>query len=241
MNPWLEFIRKNAETRWPDEIRDLMEPALARLRLKPSELSSFPFSLLFSAVIAWGPKKIEPVATQLAPLVRPGLESRAPRDNKSIADLDVLDLANFMACCGYSDETQIADEWLSEVRTYRDDEDVSPHWNKAFAALALGRKGLYRAMAGVDPTESVTLSRDRRFGGNVQGLLRHLAAAVEQGSGAAAVEVGWRDFLDMLVAHDDARSIDLATPFWVARIVHHQIGGSPLGSVAQWLHDELER
>jgi hypothetical protein len=239
MSDYHEFVRKNAESRWDWELREI-EKAIARYTADPATLRDSPFDLLYSAVIAWGPTRIAEVAPRIVPLVKRAITARSDEEDKSIAELGVANLANLFACCGYPDETLPASDWLSEIRTYPHDEDTSFHWNKAFAALALDQQKLYRALAGCEPTEPLTMTPSDRFGGNLQGLLRHFAAAVEHASSFAAVEPAWRDFLANLRRHSSAHQIDRATPFWIARVVHHRIGGAPLGSVAQWLHEQIK-
>ena len=69
--------------------------------------------------------------------------------------------------------------------------------------------------------------------------MRHLAGAVETGASFTDVAPAWRDFVGNLNGHEDTRQIDRATQYWIARVVHHRIGGAPLGSVAQWLHEQV--
>jgi hypothetical protein len=238
MSDYYEFVRANAEKRWDGEQRRFNE-AIARYTADVAKLDDSPFSLLYSAVLAWGPIRIAEVAPRVVPLVKQAIAVRSGEENKSIAELGVANLANLFACCGYPDETTPTSDWLSEIRTYPHDEDTSFHWNKAFAALAVDQQKLYLALAGYDPTEPLTMTPSARFGGNLQGLLRHFAGAVEHGADFAAVEPAWRDFVANLNRHEDTRQIDRATPFWIARVVHHRIGGAPLGSVAQWLHEQI--
>ena len=99
----------------------------------------------------------------------------------------------------------------------------------------------YRTLAGAEPTAPLTATPSEAFGGNLQGLLCHLAGAIESGAGEGAVEPAWRDFVANLRRHESSHQADRATPFWVARVVHHRIGGAPLGGVAQWLHEQIQR
>lgn len=240
MTNYHEFVCANAESRWTWEFREI-EKAIERYTVEPARFKESPFTFLYSAVLAWGPARIAEVAPRIAPLLRPAVVARTAKDEKSIAELGVANLANLLACCGYPDDTAPVSDWLYEIQTYRHDEDVSHHSDKGFAALALDQQKLYRALAGADPTEPLTTTPSARFGGNLQGLLRHLAGAVEHAADFASVEPAWRDFVANLNRHEDTRQINRATPFWIARIVHHRIGGAPLGSVAQWLHEEIQR
>jgi hypothetical protein len=240
MTDYFEFVRKNAESRWARDLRDL-DGDVARCVAAPAKLRNSPFSYLHTGVLAWGPSRIAEVAPRIAPLVKPAIDALGAKESKSFGELGIASLANLLACCGYADETPLMSEWLWEIRTYRHDEDVSPHWTKGFAALALDVKKLYRTHVGAEPDEALTMTPSALFGGNLQGLLRHLAGSVETGASVAEVEPAWRDFVANLNRHEDTRQIDRATPFWIARVVHHRIGRAPLGSVAQWLHEEIQR
>lgn len=240
MSEYHEFVRANAEKRWEREQRRF-DDAIARYTTDPAKLDDFSFSLLYSAVLAWGPARIAEVAPRIKPLLEPAITARSADEEKSVADLGVANLANLLACCGYPDETGPVSDWLSAIQTSKDEEPFYWHWTRAFAALALDQQKLYRALAGAEPTEPLTLTPSARFGGNLQGFLRHLGGALEHRAAFDAIEPAWRDFVTNLNRHDDARQIGLATTFWIARVVHHQIGGAPLGSVAQWLHEEIQR
>ena len=54
-----------------------------------------------------------------------------------------------------------------------------------------------------------------------------------------AVEPAWREILDNFETQWSANRVDVSTLLWIARIVHHRIGGNALASVARWLHDEV--
>jgi len=247
MTTYDEFVRKNAEGRWDRELRDRergrsgMEQAIERFTADPAKLDGFPFALLPTAVLAWGPQKIAPLAARLAPLLGPAMAANATLEHRSTRVLGIGTLANLLACCGLPDETAPVAEWLREIETSKDEESSAQHWNRAFAALALDQQELYRALGGADPKKPLPVTPPAAFGGNLQGLLRHLGGAVENGAGWPAVERAWRDLVANLERHEDARSIDRDTPFWIARIVHHRIAGAPLGEVAQWLHTEIQR
>lgn len=240
MSEFFEFVLKNAESRLHRELRDF-DADVVRCAAAPAKLRNSPFDFLHSAVLAWGPNRIADLAPRVMPLLRPAIEALNPDEDKSFGELGIASLANLLACCGYPDETSLMSEWLWEIRTYRHDENVSPHWNKGFAALALDVKKLYRTHAGAEPDEPLSMTPSARFGGNLQGLLRHLAGAVETGATFATVEPAWRDFVVNLNRHEETRQIDRATPFWIARVVHHRIGGAPLGTVAQWLHEQIRQ
>lgn len=238
-NEFYEFVRTNAEQRWDREMRRIVEPAIARCSTDPTLLDDN-FPLFYTAVLAWGPERISEIGPRVAALIEPAIAARRAKRSKEIVVLGVANLANLLACCGYRDETAPFGEWLSEVETSSRDESTADHWDRGFAALALNRVKLYRALAGVDPDQPLQWAPSAGFGGNMQGFLRHLGAAVETGAPFAAIEPAWRDFVANLNRHEQVRQIGRETPFWIARVVHHRIGGAPLGSVAQWLHEQVK-
>ncbi|MBX3156757.1 MAG: hypothetical protein KF773_12195 [Deltaproteobacteria bacterium] len=234
-----ESNRTNAESRWDSEVRTIVEPALARYTADPAKLRESSFSILYQAVLAWGPERITPYADRIAPLLGPALAARATNEPKSTADLGVGQLANLLACCSYPDESPAIRDWLREIRTSSREESTSDHWERAFAALALDVRPVYRALAGADPKAPLPLEQRQAFGGNVQGLLRYLGAAVEHDLKFAAVEPAWRELLTNFDRHESSQQLFRNTLFWIGRIVHHQIGGAPLGSVAEWVHEQV--
>ncbi|MBX3156756.1 MAG: hypothetical protein KF773_12190 [Deltaproteobacteria bacterium] len=234
-----DFVRINTEERWDWEVQRSVEPAIARYTADPARLDESPFSILYAGVLVWGPDKITPYADRIAPLLQRALAARAGNEPKSIADLGVGQLANLLACCGYPDETPAIREWLREIRTSSHDESTREHWEREFAALALDVRPVYRALGGADPKEPLPLEPSRAFGGNVQGLVRYLGAAVEHHLTFAAVEPAWRELLGNFDRHESSRQLFRDTLFWIGRVVHHRIGGAPLGSVAEWVHEQV--
>jgi hypothetical protein len=233
-----QFVQRNAEKRWERETQRI-DAAIERYAAEPAKLDDSPFSILYTATLAWGPSRIAPVAARVEPLLPPAMAARTTKVPKSAVELGVANLANLLACCGHRDLTAPISEWLSEIQTSKDEEPFDWHWDRGFASLALDRKKLYRALAGVGPDDPLKVEPGKKFGGNLQGLLRHLAAAVEQRAGFAAIEPAWRDLVANLRRHEQSGQIGRATPFWIARIVHHRIGGAPLGEVAGWLHEQI--
>jgi hypothetical protein len=77
---------------------------------------------------------------------------------------------------------------------------------------------------------------DRPRVDDVPATVRHLIAAVAEhraGSGFAA----WR----AIVACCADGQPEVPTLLWIARVVHHELGGNPVDTVARWIHDTLER
>jgi len=45
--------------------------------------------------------------------------------------------------------------------------------------------------------------------------------------------------LDLYSTFQSASTLDEYSLFWIARIVHHNLGGVPVGNVAVKLHDDI--
>ncbi len=73
------------------------------------------------------------------------------------------------------------------------------------------------------------------YGNNPQALLAHLAAGAENRVAIEDVWPAFREAVHNFPYHEEAGDFDGACLFWIARIVHHQIGGQPLGRTAEWL------
>jgi hypothetical protein len=74
---------------------------------------------------------------------------------------------------------------------------------------------------------------------NIRGFIQHLAGAVEAGATADDVMPAFHELLGNYPRYESGDAADAATLLWAARIVHHQLGGEPLGTTAQFLHDTI--
>jgi hypothetical protein len=156
LSEYHQFVEKNATGRWERETRRI-DAAIERYTAEPAKLDDSPFSILYTAALAWGPAKIAPFAARLTPVIRQSIAARGKKVPKSAAELGVANLADLLACCGEPDLTETMSEWLSEIQTSKDEEPFDWHWDRAFAALALDRKKLYRALGGVGPDDPLPL------------------------------------------------------------------------------------
>ncbi len=160
---------------------------------------------------------------------------------------DILDLANVLECVGDSISPTTLDtfrRWLPLIRASRDDYNTSGFWSRGFAALALDERHTYSKYLTPEYRKTPVpfdAPPDARFGFNLQGLLTHLAGAVEQRAPFERVAVAWDDWLAHAPHAMDSRSINPGTLLWIARVVHHRIACHPLGEVAQRLHDDIWR
>lgn len=222
---------------WTDPHKlEMIQLGLERGRREPERFSGSAFRNLYRAVVSHGPSYAEPYATQVAELMPMLVANR--REEKSVLDLTLASVANLLACCGHSDETRPAAEWLWEIEADRNSEP-SMYWERASAALALDVKPLYRALAGHEPDQPLPFAPGARFGGNLQGFLAHLGGAVETGADFEAIRPAWDEFLGNLERHHEANELGMDSLFWIARVVGHRIVGQPLGTIAQWFHDYL--
>ena len=234
---YLAAWRRGTEGMWSDRhTLKVFQSGLDRGRGASQGFSGAHFSDLYGAVIARGPGYAEPYATQAAELMPMLMANR--REEKSAIDLELASMANLLACCGHSDETLPAADWIWEIEVDRNNHP-SMYWERASAALALDVKPLYRALAGHEPDQPLPFAPGARFGGNLQGFLAHLGGAVETGAPFEAVRPAWDEFLDNLDRHHEANEMGKDSLFWIARVVGHCIAGQPLGTVAQWFHDYL--
>jgi hypothetical protein len=167
-----------------------------------------------------------------------------PTESLGLHVVSMFHLANALQCVGVHIAKATMDTiatWLPRVRVKRDDAEAEAYWSTGYAALALDARPTYRRFTGGDDSAELPFKAGETFGFNLQGLLRHFAAAVEQRQPASAVKPAWDELLENFDTHWDADSITEGTLLWMARIVYHRIGGHELGSVSKRLHDEIER
>lgn len=86
----------------------------------------------------------------------------------------------------------------------------------------------------------LSFSAGEAFGPNVQGVLAYLGAAIEHRAGLDAVLPAWRTLLAIAPELHDADQLRYPMLLWIARIVYHDIGGQPLGEVAERLYADVQ-
>jgi hypothetical protein len=156
----------------------------------------------------------------------------------------LLDLANVLSCSGLAVAAEAEGRirrWLPRADVSRNDAQAFWYWTVGFAALALDDRPTYRRIAGHGKDEALPWDPGATFEFNVQGLLAHLAAAVERKVGLKDVAPAWENLLESFPALREADSLDPGALLWVARVVHHRIGGARLGQVAGHAHDDIWR
>jgi hypothetical protein len=155
----------------------------------------------------------------------------------------LVHLANAMECVGVpigEPTMRTFDTWFLRFGVARNDTSVAAYWTTGFASLALGERLTYRARAGLgqgdDPTDFTPLET---FGHNLQAFMAHLAGAKETGATADEVGPAWEHVLEHYPMYAEGKALDEGALLWMARIVHHDLGGEELGSVAHYLRERL--
>jgi hypothetical protein len=189
-----------------------------------------------SAILIKGPIALEEPYSLLAPIFED--QCRRVPERITQGELKLIGHANLFACIGKPDFTGLFRDRLSEVETQRNSTYANRHHAKALAGIALGEKFLYRNPVGAEVLfkEPMPFTPFERHGYNPQSFLAHLAGAVETHATIEEVWPAFEEFMFNFPGSEQAEEFDGACLFWVARIVHHQIGGQPLGETAAWLH-----
>jgi hypothetical protein len=130
--------------------------------------------------------------------------------------------------------------YLARIAYQRDDPPAW-HWTKGITALVLDERAVWGPILGIRPDEPVPFRPGQIFGGNMAGLLGHLAGARLASASLEDVMPAWRSFLSGAEQMLQNRQIDKPVVHWIARFVFHHIGGAPLPTVADSYHEEIER
>jgi hypothetical protein len=156
----------------------------------------------------------------------------------------VLDLGNALECsgCALADATrEVFRDWLGRMELVRDAAQMDPNWSAGFAALALDERPTYRRLAARAGEATLPFTPGETFGFNMQALLGHMAAAVENRAALADVTPAWHELLGNYDVLYDGATVRPGTLLWIARVVHHRIAGAPVGEVGQRLQDDITR
>jgi hypothetical protein len=182
----------------------------------------------------------------LAPLVdRAAAEvdaQHSPAERVAVHAVGLMNLGNALQSIGCDLGPGTIDRfrgWVSRLDAGRNDPQAYWYWSGGFAALALDERVTYRRYAGRGPKDALSFQPGQTFEFNLQGLMEHLAAAIEAGAKLDGVRPAWQDFLRQLDKLRAANTVDPGTVLWIARVVHHRIGGAPLGQVARRAHDDI--
>ncbi|MEZ4362187.1 MAG: hypothetical protein R3B48_18510 [Kofleriaceae bacterium] len=164
-------------------------------------------------------------------------ECHTPPERMDAGEITLAGHANLFATFGRVDLVGQFRERLYSVSTDRDGPFAQWYHAKALAGIALGEKGLYRRQVGapVPTLEPVPFTPGELHGYNPQSLLAHLAGAAENHASITDVWPAFEECVFNFPTTEATGTFDGACLFWIARIVHHHIGGQPLGETAAWL------
>jgi len=156
---------------------------------------------------------VDPADAVLALIVDPERARDIPLPTGG--DFAAVEIANALACSGV------------EVPAIAASLPATPRG--ALAALAAGDVA---AAAALLPGDAAKPRVD-----DVAATVRYLIGVVRDHGDIHVAFAAWH----AMVASVAAGLAEPSTLLWVARIVVHQIGDKPLGSIARWVHDTLER
>ena len=128
---------------------------------------------------------------------------------------------------------------LVRMPTTRRDEFVDVHWSRALVALVLSERRVWGPIAGLLHDDDVPFTPGQRFQFNMQGLVANLAGAVVHGASFADVEPAWRDYLDSFPVLQGTKMASWDQLLWMARVVHHEVGGAPMKDVARLVYEDV--
>jgi hypothetical protein len=219
-------------SRWQEHMSHLLD-VLPRMPVHPRTLRGMSMFQWYSAVLVEGPS----VLTEPYSLLESIFEDQCRRPPKTIttAELTLAGHANLFACAGWADYTEYFRPRLMGIKTDRNGNFAEWHFARALAGK---EKPVYRGPVAADIglDEIMPFTPYQRHGYNPQSLLAHLAGAVEN---RASIEEVWPAFKELMFhfpGSEQAGVFDGSCLFWIARIVHHELGGQPLGETAAWLH-----
>lgn len=200
-------------------------------------------------LLALGPDQLRAELQPIAHIVAPAVENALSfEQHDRLIPSDLLDRIHTV-CLYEIVGMDLSPEVLASFRPYlirirtdaHDPDYRSWHWDRGLIALALDEPKTWRSIAGLLPGESLTFQPGATFQFNVQGLLRHLAAAIEHKADVADVLPAFHDLIRCapLMWSTTPEQANQDTCLWAARLVHHHIGGQPLGTVGQFFYDAV--
>jgi hypothetical protein len=235
LNEYRNLLLKGFENGWKQDLAFLAE-FLPQMPLNLRTLRGMTMPGWYSAVLVKGAQ----ILSEPYSLLESILEDQCQRhpEKFTAGELTLAGHANLFACIGQRDYTNFFRGRIFAVRTKRNSDFADWHHARALAGIALREKSVYRGPVGADVRldETMPFTPFERHGYNPQSFLAHLAGAVET---HATIEEVWPAFEESVFnfpGREQAGEFDGSCLFWVARIVHHQIGGQPLGETAAWLH-----
>ncbi len=199
-------------------------------------------------LIACGPDLLRDELRPLVPYARAEAEQMFRDYYRPGRSIGTAALRSATGVCVYECLGLDADSALSvfkpelvRVETSRQDENVFHHWNRALTAIALDDRRTWGPICGLLPNHAVPFTPGQMFEFNVQGFITHLAGALVHGGSRVDVTPAWDDLLRCYPYLEEVNMTDGGTLLWAARVVHHHIGGEPLGTVGAFLYSEIRK
>lgn len=231
--------------RWP-QYEALIRTALADSQQHGVSALSKLAPQIIDLVIARGDRLRGDVAP-LAPLAVRAMDELARAADEAqltFVELSRIDLLGVLASVGVDVPDAAFDnarKILSAVQTRRDDEHVYYHWARGLMAIALDWPQVYRGLLGVAGAKLPHFQPGSTFAGNMHGFLTYLASAVEASADASAVKPAWDELVAEYFPLKGARMLSAPCLFWASWIIHHKLGGEPIGSLGEALHESIWR
>ncbi|MBK6534080.1 MAG: hypothetical protein IPF99_32265 [Deltaproteobacteria bacterium] len=198
------------------------------------------------AVIA-SPSRFRDALAVAAPAVLAdvaGTAAEAAHCTVSFVHLRTIDLLGAIASVGVEvppSTFEHARAILAAILTRRQDEYPAYHFMRGFMAIGLDEPRVYRGIIAHAGEPSLPFTAGETFGPNMQGLLTHLAGAVEHGAPPEAVLPAFHDLLGDYIHLQEAKLVGSGALFWFGFVLHHRLGRRPLATFADWLHATLYR
>lgn len=182
----------------------------------------------------------------LAPTLDAEVAARraAVGDDKPVGayEIGLASVGNVFECLGASIADATWDTvraWIPRFEVSRNDKSVFYLWDAGLLAIVLGDRAAARRIGGHRGDGPVPFEPGATFQMNMRGFVHHLAGSVEAGASSDDVMPAFHELLGNYRRYQSGKAADEATLLWAARIVHHQLGGNPLGTTAQFLHDTI--
>lgn len=252
MSTWTSISRRGAERaeRVLASFRRTRDQKLgeAAQGLNPMGLDlTFIPDVALTLLLARTPEIIREELRPLAPTARAAAEQMFTRFFRPGDTIGLSALAAASGVCTYEcfgldvgDSLSIFKPHLVSVETSPRMEYPYRHWNRALVAIALDEPRVWRPIAGLLPHDPLPFEPGATFEFNLQGVVRHLAAAVQERRPAEEVLPAWHDLVRSYPYLERAALAELDTLLWAARIVFHHLGGQPLGTVAEVLREAIQ-
>jgi hypothetical protein len=168
------------------------------------------------------------------------LDATAPDVAKRLAVLNVLCSLQVMGLPVPDATEETARGWLAGMATERL-EPESWHWQRGWAALALGDLRTARTIAAVAETGPTGVDPDAYPQFNIQAWLALFVAGAQGEVDWSVLSARWSELLLVAPVLEEMNVLALRDLQWAARVLHAGIAGHPVATVADWLHDELRR